>query len=437
MGILSDVIKWKQGERQKDQLVEQRFKDFGNMLLKQNALIKSQAKEKQVFQTKLLADGNMLDDDMNVVRNPESNITQQRQAKTMLEQENAAKAQREGVRATSPGMQGALTKEAIAESKADTAVAGGKSILEGIRSDVASGKEITPGQTKVAKGGGILKTDISNITEEYSDIDSQKLLAVAGGLQSKFKSRGMKSMLPVAVKIMRDNPEMTPDDVLDNMRKSGQSPEFTGGVRGAAQSIFANSSDSVAKRGMDYIDDLQDDPERLRDQLKRSARQQAPTAQRAEIEGKERLSDVLVEVKDSLQSYKDAGGDTNIFKGTKQQIENKIGQIGDPELRKIAVKSQIALFGYVKALSGVAVAEPEFQRISSVFPKIGNTYALNMATIESVTDTIGGDVKKFYTNSMGKKNYKDIFGSQTFEIDGKTYNIPADEVKAFKKDMGV
>ncbi len=106
-------------------------------------------------------------------------------------------------------------------------------------------------------------------------------------------------------------------------------------------------------------------------------------------------------IKDALNAYYDAGGDTGLLSGTMEQVQNKLGQVKDPAKVQLATRIAVALQAYRNAISGTAYSNQEGQQIAAIFPGINKSHGLNDAIIagrlQGDADTIDG----IYSNVLG------------------------------------
>ena len=217
------------------------------------------------------------------------------------------------------------------------------------------------------------------------------------------------------------------DEIADDLRLAGQSPEFSGAIRNAAQQITSDWTDKKTQTAFDKLDDLVtgDNVTATQDFLKKLAIDGAGVEQGKQIMGQERTVDFLDEIADDLKAFEDAGGDTNIFTGTLEEIARKAGLVKEPELRKVAVKITKARQQYRRAMTGVAFSPGENLEYDKVFPDINKTAEFNTAVINGLRESFRGDVDFFYGFMMGEDAYGEIFkqspGEQTIERGGMTF----------------
>lgn len=139
------------------------------------------------------------------------------------------------------------------------------------------------------------------------------------------------------------------------------------------------------------------------------------------------LGSTLSDLQTALQSYANAGGDTNILKGNLDTVGNKIGTlINDPKYKAIAVQLDTAFQNYRHVMTGANFSAAESNSYASVLPSKNNTIALNLATIEGA---------KAAANSTVEANIKNVVGQGGVYIkqyaDGATppaQTAPADPV---------
>ena len=110
------------------------------------------------------------------------------------------------------------------------------------------------------------------------------------------------------------------------------------------------------------------------------------------------LTSTLSDLKSALQDYANAGGDTNILKGTEDQIQTKIGKLNtDPKYAALAVRLDTAYQNYRLMLTGANFSQAESAAYASVLPSKYNTLDLNLAKIDgaqqAANSTIEGNIK--------------------------------------------
>lgn len=255
------------------------------------------------------------------------------------------------------------------------------------------------------------------IKQEFSTVN----LGTAEGLDSKQQLharklarklagvRGAEKILPSIYAEMKAGKSI--DTIEDEIRFSGQSEGFAGDVRNAVQSIMINADEGKTQRSMDYIDDLYSEgsvPE-AKEQIKRLARKQAGTEEERSINGKERTVKLIDEIQDDLDTLEANGINTNIFTGSVENINSRIGKVNNPAMRQIATKIAVAVQNYRRSMSGVAFSVPESEEYKKIFPSISKTANFNKSNVDALRDVIGGDLDTFYSLSMGQQTYDSLF----------------------------
>jgi hypothetical protein len=109
-----------------------------------------------------------------------------------------------------------------------------------------------------------------------------------------------------------------------------------------------------------------------------------PTADQSAARGRQAGIDQLTRIQGILSEYQKAGGDTNLLKGTEEEIAAKLGAVKDPTLRNMATQIRTALIDYRRSVSGAAFTESELVEYKSLFPSISSTYDLNMSKIDGL-----------------------------------------------------
>ena len=220
-----------------------------------------------------------------------------------------------------------------------------------------------------------------------------------------------KFVIPI-LRRMQDGESI--DDISDSLRLEGQSLEFTGVIRDAAQQITSKLSTTQTEAVFDKLDDVvsKGDIGDTLNFLKKMAIENSAggTEQAKMIMGQERTVEFLDEIYGDLQAYENTGGDTNIFTGTLEEMAKKVGDVKDEELRKIATKIMKARQQYRRSMTGVAFSPGENLEYDAIFPSISKTMNFNTATIDGLREAFRGDVDFFYRFAMGDA-YDEIYGA--------------------------
>jgi predicted 3-demethylubiquinone-9 3-methyltransferase (glyoxalase superfamily) len=207
---------------------------------------------------------------------------------------------------------------------------------------------------------------------------------------------------------------MTSNDIRDALRESGQSSEFVGAFRDAAENIAVNGEMSDAKRD-NFFNTLdrhlsEGNYDKALETIKVAALASFPAEEAKQIRGKDRTVEFLLEIKDDLKDFKDAGGNTGIFNGNDEKIRGMVGAVDNPQLRTLATKISTAIISYRRAMSGVAFSVPESKEYKSLFPNIDKTFRYNEAVMEGLLEGFIGELDYSFGASMGEGTYKEIYG---------------------------
>lgn len=221
--------------------------------------------------------------------------------------------------------------------------------------------------------------------------------------------RGAEKGLPGIVKSLQAG--KTIDEIEDTLRYAQQSKEFSGGVRGAAQQIMVGKSKSATQQVFDGLDDLVEDGdvEGIKSYMKRMSVKNAPTTEAQNVNGMERTVELLTEIQGDLDGLERLGMPTGFWSGTVENMLSKVGQVKDPEKRRVATKIAVAVMNYRRAMTGVQFGMKEHIEYKAIFPNIDKVGDLNKANIDALKGTFQGNLDKFYSLSMGEDNYENIF----------------------------
>jgi len=109
----------------------------------------------------------------------------------------------------------------------------------------------------------------------------------------------------------------------------------------------------------------------------------------------------MVDLQTLLSEYYAKGGNTDIFKGSINEVANKLGQVGEDGLTEIRTNITAALQIYRNAVSGTAYSEQEGQDIASIFPGINKTQGLNDAILRGRLKAFDSVIDGTYRTALG------------------------------------
>lgn len=118
---------------------------------------------------------------------------------------------------------------------------------------------------------------------------------------------------------------------------------------------------------------------------------------------------------DSLNTVKSllSGVDTNLAKGTIQNVQQRLGNSGDPKLVAINNRITQALQVYRNAITGAAWGTQETGEYKQLFPALTNTNKLNNTIIDSMTDALNANQRINLGAYIGQGTYDSIFNSNS------------------------
>jgi len=264
--------------------------------------------------------------------------------------------------------------------------------------------EIAQKLSGIAEGGG----DIGTLTPAQRSAGAVLAKQLYGTIKTEEQ---IKNFLNPILERMAAGESI--DTIADDLRFKGQSPEFTGMVRDAAQQITSKLSDKKTQTVFDKLDDVigKGDGGQLRDFLKKMAIEHSAggTEQAKMIMGQERTVEFLDEIADDLKTLEDNGISTNIFTGNLEAMAKKVGAVANADMRAVATKIMKARQQYRRSMTGVAFSPGENLEYDAIFPSIDKTANFNTATITALKEAFRGDVDFFYSFAMGEDAYNEIF----------------------------
>lgn len=112
---------------------------------------------------------------------------------------------------------------------------------------------------------------------------------------------------------------------------------------------------------------------------------------------------VLDGLETAIKAYSDAGGNTNIFKGSADKIQGKIGALmTDPKYASLAVQLNAAFQNYRLQMTGAAFSPEESAEYATILPAPGNTMDLNLAKLSGARAYLNSSVNSSIKNTIGE-----------------------------------
>jgi len=142
-----------------------------------------------------------------------------------------------------------------------------------------------------------------------------------------------------------------------------------------------------------------------------------PAEQQNKAFGRIQAIDQLQNIQSLLSDYTAKGGSTNVFTGTIESIQQKVGNTSNPELAALGNKIAMSMISYRNAVSGAAFTESEAAQYNKLFPSIGKVTALNTALIDSLITTFNQNNESVIGTVIGRDNYKTLFSPKVGTLD--------------------
>lgn len=117
----------------------------------------------------------------------------------------------------------------------------------------------------------------------------------------------------------------------------------------------------------------------------------------------------LDKVRQTLDNLKSKGVNTGLLKGKYEDIANKFGKVGDPEIAKLGVTLRDQLDALRRARSWAALTEFEEKFYDSIFPSAWKSYDLNVAGLEGLLDSRKALKNSYLQNAYGDDLFNTIW----------------------------
>lgn len=140
--------------------------------------------------------------------------------------------------------------------------------------------------------------------------------------------------------------------------------------------------------------------------------------------------DTMTEIKSALNDYVAKTGDTNLLRGNIQQIQNKLGLVGDPEAVKINSMITDGLQAVRSQITGAGWGKQEDAEYKTTNANLMNNNRLNMAIIDSAIATAQRKNDAALGTIIGRDTYNSIFKAPTATATVDTSWVPAFITKA-------
>ncbi len=261
---------------------------------------------------------------------------------------------------------------------------------------------------------------------EIDDVIAYKLSTDVAG------KRQATQIYPLVRKMLKDGYSV--DQIQDTLRYSSQSAEMPMDLRMAVETILANKP-YVLDKTLDTVDDFiqKKDNKGLAQHLARLAEQASGAEEAQRVRGLRETIKFVNEIENDLKEYEAAGGKTNIFRGTMENIYKAVGSIKDPKLRELANKIRIGIQQYRLKVSGKTFSIPESKEYEYIFPNINKIANFNYAAINALKSAMTTQLKSFYESVMGEEAFNNYVGPYMFSAEASKEDAFDKLLREFKK----
>lgn len=262
---------------------------------------------------------------------------------------------------------------------------------------------------EVAKNGGTPEIQAS-ITQAIKEGKStSEILNLAGS--------ALKTPNTEIIKMKQGDNEVayiydkTTNKIVKTLGVSGGSGGMGGGVAGKSLNPAVDvilASGKFTKDQANSIRNAINNGENPAVVIRNNAKQLMTGANQTKIENYEATQSAMKGLKDSLNAFYAAGGDTSLLKGNFEKVSNRFGQVQDPKLAQLAVEVQSQLQSYRNAISGTAYSDQEGRDIASVFPGINKSKQLNDSIFAGRDKALQASIDGMYKSVLGEKVYSSL-----------------------------
>lgn len=177
-----------------------------------------------------------------------------------------------------------------------------------------------------------------------------------------------------------------------------------------AQKMFLKNLSDLAARG---------DEKGLAEKIIGQALANIPDADtRKRVSSGFTISKELTRLGGLLDQYEAQGGETGLLRGKKQDVLQRLGKVGDPELASIGTQILNTLDLLVRARTGAALTESEEAFYKKILPSTGNVGDLNEALISGLKTSLMADVENNLINNITTEGFNMVRGTLPEVFDG-------------------
>ena len=236
----------------------------------------------------------------------------------------------------------------------------------------------------------------------------------------------------------------TVEDAIDSQARELAKRKVTGGGTIGDADLFKNAlfnaqmtmPENVRKGNMKQLNKFlqEGNEDAARNLIVRAAFGAQGGTEQADAVKRQVAINALIKVKSDLKAYVEEFGDTNILKGTMQEIQQKLRTAGNPKAAAISNEITNALVQYRSSVTGAAWGEQETAEYNKIFPDFKNTDKLNTAII----DTLAGSMQNFQDTALSIYAGMDTTSPEyqrVFKRDIPQINVPQVQVAPEKQSV--
>lgn len=210
----------------------------------------------------------------------------------------------------------------------------------------------------------------------------------------------------------------------------GTTPGNSSGLSGVVSTILG--SGAFTKQQAAMITNAINSGEDPSTVIKNQAKNIMGTSEATTLTKYEASQSAMQQLKNSMNQYYSAGGNTNLIKGSIEDMAAKIGQTQDPKLRSLATQIEAQLQIYRNAVSGTAYSVQEGQSIAGIFPGIDKSKQLNDAIFAGRDIAFQAAIDGAYKTALGSAYDKLPVG--VISKDGKAGTVPQGQLNDALKE---
>jgi hypothetical protein len=171
----------------------------------------------------------------------------------------------------------------------------------------------------------------------------------------------------------------------------------------AADSAILSIAASRRPARVEFINRLaeQGNIEEVKRVIKQSAIESELADDKRQITGRGNAAAAIQDIKTSLQALKAAGVDTNILRGSAEDVARKLGTSTDTRLATLGVQIEDALIEYRRSMTGVQFSDREAAEYRQLFPDYRNTLPLNLAVLDGLGKAFTTRDRVYWERKLG------------------------------------